>query len=366
MKLLHIVGNRPQFVKLTTVLRASVSHPEVQNIVVHTGQHYDFNMSDLFFQELNILKPHHYLGVGAGSSAYQTGHMIQKLEAVLTEEKPDCVMVYGDTNSTLAGALSASMLHLRCAHVESGMREYIQRAEELNRRIADLCSDFLFCPLPSAARNLIDERIPEERIFVTGDVTYDSYLLNVQKAESSDILDRIGVHSGQFILLTLHRAETVDVYQELAEVVDAIAAIDQPVVFPIHPRTRKRLIEYGLLQKLEKPPRLYQLEPVGYFDLIKLLKYTSVVVTDSGGVLREAFFAGRPVVSLDHKEGHRQIFKEIFEAGYAVIGKGKEGILKAVHDMTNRAFMPVKNNPFGDGKAAEKIIKILTGNLAGV
>ena len=336
MKLLHIVGNRPQFVKLTTVLRASVSHPEVQNIVVHTGQHYDFNMSDLFFQELNILKPHHYLGVGAGSSAYQTGHMIQKLEAVLTEEKPDCVMVYGDTNSTLAGALSASMLHLR------------------------------FCPLPSAARNLIDERIPEERIFVTGDVTYDSYLLNVQKAESSDILDRIGVHSGQFILLTLHRAETVDVYQELAEVVDAIAAIDQPVVFPIHPRTRKRLIEYGLLQKLEKPPRLYQLEPVGYFDLIKLLKYTSVVVTDSGGVLREAFFAGRPVVSLDHKEGHRQIFKEIFEAGYAVIGKGKEGILKAVHDMTNRAFMPVKNNPFGDGKAAEKIIKILTGNLAGV
>jgi UDP-GlcNAc3NAcA epimerase len=365
MKLLHIVGNRPQFVKLATVLRAATGWPEVKNIIVHTGQHYDPNMSSLFFEELGIPAPHHYLGVGPGSSSYQTGLMMQKMDPVLVLEKPDCVMIYGDTNTTLAGALTASMLHFPCAHVESGMREYVRRAEELNRRVADTCCDFLFCPLPSAAANLIKENIPAERIFVTGDVTYDSYLANARLAEKSAILDQVGVQPGRYALLTLHRAETVDIDSKLTEVVSALSEIEQPVVFPVHPRTRKRLIEFSLVENLEKSEHLRLLEPLGYFDLLKLLKYANVAITDSGGVVREAFFAGRPTVSLDVTGGHKQIFKEIFDTGYATIGIGKEGILQAYHLMANKPPAPANNNPFGDGRAAERMLNIILEKMVG-
>lgn len=358
MKIASIVGARPQFIKcaqLSKELRKS--H---QEIIIHTGQHYDYEMDKVFFDELEIPQPDYNLGVGSGTHGVQTGKILIGLDPILSDEKPDCVIVYGDTNTTLAGALAAYKLHYPCAHVESGMREYIRRAEEMNRKIADHCSDFLFCPLKRAADNLIREGIGEERIFFTGDVTYDAYIANSKIADKCNILSKLRISPENYIVLTLHRAETVDIYEKLCEIIDALTEIKETIIFPAHPRTKRRLVEFGLIEKLEKPGNIYILEPVGYFEFLKLLKHSKLVITDSGGVVKEAFYAKKPSVSLDHTRGHEEVFREIFDLTYILTGTTKEGILSAYDKMINRTLPTIENNPFGDGHAAEKIVEILS------
>lgn len=360
MKILHVVGARPNFIKLAPVLKASKEYKQIKNIIVHSGQHYDYNMSRVFFKELGIPKPDYNLGAGSGTHGVQTGNILLGLDQVLLNENPDCVIVYGDINTTLAGALSAYKLHFPCAHVESGMREYIKRAEEINRTVADHCSDFLFCPIKRAADNLIREGIGKERIFVTGDVTYDAYIANSKVADKYNTLSELGVRPDNYIICTLHRAETVDIYQRLCEVVDTITEIEEIIIFPAHPRTKGKLIEFGLIEKLEKSGNIYILEPVGYFEFLKLLKHSKLVMTDSGGVVKEAFYARRPCISLDLARGHKEIFREVFDLAYVLTGTTKESISSAYDKMVNRTLPTIENSPFGDGHAAEKIIEILS------
>jgi len=363
MKLLHIVGNRPQFIKLSPVLRASEKHGDMKNIVVHSGQHYDYNMSKVFFDELGIAEPDYNLNVGSGTHGIQTGNILTALDPILTSESPDCVLVYGDTNTTLAGALAAYKMHYPCAHVESGVREYVKRAEEMNRKAADNCSDFLFCPIKRAADNLTREGIEDARIFVTGDVTYDAFIVNSGIADRHNVLGRLGLSTDRYILLTLHRAETVDVRNKLGGVVEALVSIGDTIVFPAHPRTKGRLEEFGLLEKLEKSGNVFVLEPVGYFEFLNLLRHSKLVMADSGGVIKEAFYAGKPCISLDHTGGHEKVFEELIDLKYVIIGKTKEDILSGYNKMQNGCPAKIENNIYGDGHAAEKIIEILSREL---
>ena len=360
MKLVHIVGNRPQFIKLSPILKATERYKEIENIILHSGQHYDYNMSKIFFDELEIPEPNYNLEVGSETHGIQTGKMLVGLDPILLKEKPDCIIVYGDTNTTLAGALAAYKLHYPCAHVESGMRENIWRPEEMNKKIADHCSDFLFCPLKRAVNNLINEGIPAQKIYFTGDITYDAYLMNSKKAENSTILKDLDLDPEQYVLLTMHRAETVDNYNEIVGIINALIEINKLIIFPIHPRTEKRLKEYSLLNRLERRANIRLIKPVGYFEFSKLLNNSTLVMTDSSGVIKETFYAKKPGITIDYTTE----YKEIFELGYNILaGKTKEGILKSYKKMINKNLPDIKDNPLGNGDAAQNMVKILFESL---
>jgi UDP-N-acetylglucosamine 2-epimerase (non-hydrolysing) len=360
MKLVHIVGNRPQFIKLSPILKATGGYKEIENIILHSGQHYDYNMSRVFFDELGIPEPDYNLEVGSGTHGIQTGKMLMGLDRILLKEKPNCVIVYGDTNTTLAGALASYKLHYPCAHVESGMREYIWRPEEMNKKIADHCSNFLFCPLERAVNNLINEGIPTKKIYLTGDVTYDAYLMNSKKTENSVILKNLNLDVKEYILLTMHRAETVDNYEEVVEILKGLREINELIIFPIHPRTENRLKEYGLLNQLKNHSNIRLIKPVGYFEFLKLLNNSQLVITDSSGVIKETFFAKKPGITIDYTTE----YKEIFELGYNILaGKTKKGIFKSYKERINKNLPDIKDNPLGDGNAAEKMVKILFDSL---
>lgn len=361
MKILHIVGNRPQFIKLAPFLKATRQYPEIQNVIVHSGQHYDYEMSKIFFEELGITKVDYNLEVGSGTHGFQTGKMLIKLDPILLKEKPDVVVVYGDTNTTLAGALAAYKLHFPVAHVEAGMREYIWRPEEMNKKIADHCADFCFCPLKRACLNLEKEGIEPDRIFFTGDITYDAFLMYKDIAIEKG---NIEVPEEDYILMTMHRAETVDVYERVKGVIEALLEIPMRIVYPIHPRTKKRLIEMRLYEKVERADNINLIEPIGYFEFLKLLLNSRLVITDSSGVLKEAFYAKKPCVTVDNTTE----YKEIFDMGYNVLaGTEKESILRNVENMLGRKFGPIDSgeNPFGDGHAADKMVAILMEKILG-
>lgn len=355
MKILHIVGNRPQFIKLAPFLEATYKYPEIQNIILHSGQHYDYGMSRIFFEELGVTEVDYNLGVGAGTHGFQTGNMLIKLDPILLKEKPDVVVVYGDTNTTLAGALAAYKLHFPVAHVEAGMREYIWRPEEMNKKIADHCANFCFCPIKRAYLNLERESIESDRIFFTGDITYDAFLMNKDIAVEKG---NIEVPNEDYILITMHRAETVDVYERVKGVVEALLEIPIRIVYPIHPRTQKKLIELGLYEKLNGADNINLIKPVGYFEFLRLLLNSKLVMTDSGGVLKEAFYAKKPCVTVDDTTE----YKETFDMGYNVLaGTKKENVVKELEAMLSKGFDPAipPENPFGDGHAADKMISIL-------
>src|SRR5262249_38164459 len=281
MRVLSIVGARPQFVKLAVICRAMEGRAGWTHSIIHTGQHYDSGLSDVFFQELGIPAPDHHLGVGSGSHGEQTGEMLKRLEPVLAEEKPDWVLLYGDTNSTLAGAVVASKLVMRTAHIEAGLRSYRRgMPEEINRVVADHISDLLLCPTPLAMGNLKKEGI-EARAVLTGDVMYDAAIQYRQIAESRNgALDRIWQRGG-FALATVHRAENTDDPERLRAIVDALERIASticPVVWPVHPRTRKRLAETGC-----SPSALNMIEPASYFEMLLLEGRARFILTDSGG-----------------------------------------------------------------------------------
>lgn len=364
--ILTVVGARPQFVKAAVVsrlIRSEIWKGRFFETLVHTGQHYDDNMSEVFFREMRIPEPDVNLGVGGGNHGEMTGHMLEGLECLLLERKPDVVLVYGDTNSTLAGVLAASKLLVPVAHVEAGLRSWNKRMpEEQNRIVADHLSTWLLCPTDRAVENLRAEGMPDggaepsadnPRVSKVGDVMYDASLfyrdLAVGRSDCDRGLARLGLTS-PFRLLTLHRAENTDDKARLASILEAIRrADDQPVVFPLHPRTRKVLDDYGFAL----PPHVLAIDPVGYLDMLELERECSCVVTDSGGMQKEAYFFGKPCVTLrDQTE-----WTETVDSGWnRLVGADTGRILDA---LSAEPLSGPRPEYYGTGNAGERVLKEL-------
>lgn len=355
-KAILVVGTRPNFIKAAPLYRALVQHSAFEPILVHTGQHYDFNMSDVFLSQLGLPIPKHNLKSGSGTHGVQTGRMLIGMDEVLVAEKPDVVVVIGDTNTALAGALSAYKLGIPVAHVEAGLREFIWRPEEINKKIADHCSDFCFCPTPTAVANLASEGMPENRVFLTGDITYDAFLQAMERLRpSGEMLSTFGVEPGSYALLTLHRAETVDRPDLLTAIVDQLIASDAVFVFPVHPRTRRRLHEFGLMPRVVKARNIKLMEPVGYFEFLDLMLSSRIVVTDSSGVLKDAFYSRRPCLVVDETTE----YVELLPLGMTVlVGRDARALRPSMERLWNAPF-EVADFPLGDGHAAEKMVDIL-------
>lgn len=363
IKIITVVGARPQFIKAAAVSRAigafNEEHSDVHidEHIVHTGQHYDENMSKVFFDELKIARPAVNLEVGSGPHGQQTGVMLERLEQVLLDEKPDWLLIYGDTNSTLAGAMAAVKLHIPVAHVEAGLRSFNRRMpEEINRVVADCISALLFCPTNAAVENLAREGITEG-VHKVGDVMYDSVLFNTQLAEqTSDIMSQLNLEPKSFCLATVHRAENTDEPDRLAGILEAFRQIDCPIILPLHPRTHKTLRTIG--QDISDNVRV--IDPVSYLDMIILEKNTRLILTDSGGVQKEAYWFSVPCVTLrDETE-----WVELVRAGCnRVVGANTKTILSAVaafeaeEDAASLASRPARL--YGDGHSAERITTVL-------
>ena len=358
MKIVTVIGARPQFIKAAVVSRLFAALPDVQEILVHTGQHYDESMSDIFFQELGIPKPAYHLGVGSGTHGAMTGRMLEAIERVLFEVKPNALLVYGDTNSTLAGALAAVKLHIPVAHVEAGLRSFNRRMpEEINRVMADHVSAWLFAPTQTAVDNLRHEGIRDDSTFLVGDVMYDAALFYGSRA-SDAALARHGLGSKEYVLATIHRAENTDVPSRLAALFEALqqVAAEIPVVLPIHPRTRAALARQGVA--LDKAANLRLVDPLGYLDMVALEKHACVIATDSGGVQKEAFFHRVPCVTLrDETE-----WTELVALGWNRLVPPNDaasvfhGVMRAL-----RGDLPAvpDADPYGGGTAGERIAQTL-------
>ncbi|GGJ63930.1 UDP-GlcNAc3NAcA epimerase [Anoxybacillus voinovskiensis] len=349
MKIVTILGARPQFIKAAPVSR--VLRKKHTEIIVHTGQHYDANMSDIFFAELNIPKPDYHLGVGSGTHGKQTGEMMIKLEEIVLNEQPDYVLVYGDTNSTLAGALVAAKLHIPVIHVEAGLRSFNKKMpEEINRIMTDHVSEFLFCPTDTAVENLKNENITRNVLNI-GDVMYDAVLYNKELAqEKSTILADLGLEAKQYHLITIHRAENTDDVQNMKNILEAFAQIEEVKVWPMHPRTKYKLASYGL--SVEAIPNLKVIEPVGYLDMLTLESNAKKIITDSGGVQKEAYFMQVPCVTVREQT---EWVETLETEANILVGTDVEKIVAAV----KKDVRPVYSDVFGDGKAAEKIVEAI-------
>lgn len=299
MKIVTIIGARPQFVKAAIVSQA-LAKQGIDEVLVHTGQHYDNNMSQIFFDELEMPAPHFNLGVGSGLHGQQTGEMLIAIEKILVQEKPDTLLIYGDTNSTLAGALAAAKLHIPIAHVEAGLRSYNRRMpEEINRIVADQLSAILFTPTAQAVNNLMREGYDPDKIYTVGDVMYDAALFYARKAQNhSHILQTLDYQKDDYILATIHRAENTDDLTRLHTIFSALEKINQHkrVVLPLHPRTRNLLNKHFPTEFARST--IHFIEPIGFMDMVMLEKNAAMIMTDSGGVQKEAFFYGVPCVTL--------------------------------------------------------------------
>lgn len=353
MKIATVIGARPQFIKAAVVSRAFKAHQNVTEVLIHTGQHHDDNMSDIFFRELDIPKPAHHLGIAGGSHGRMTGRQLEAIEAVFLADRPDWVLVYGDTNSTLAGALAAAKLHIPVAHVEAGLRSFNRRMpEEINRVLTDHVSALLFAPTGTAAANLAAEGVEPALCHVVGDVMFDAARFYAQQAQDrSAIIDAMGLEAGRFCLVTVHRQENTDIPQRLSAIFAALRdlARTQPVVLPLHPRTRKMLQASGDFAIMTQG--LDIIDPVGMFDIIELMRNASLVLTDSGGLQKESYFHGTPAVVLrDETE-----WTELLQIGWARLCPpvSADAILTAAR----APFTPTGDaNPFGDGHAGKAIV----------
>jgi UDP-GlcNAc3NAcA epimerase len=349
MKILTILGARPQFIKAGSVSREILKHKEIKEIIVHTGQHYDANMSDIFFEEMQIPKPDYFLGIGGKSHGVMTGQMIEKIEEVCLKEKPDWVMVYGDTNSTLAGAIVASKLHIKLAHIEAGLRSFnMNMPEEVNRILTDRVSNILFCPTDTAMQNLKNEGYDKLdcKIVKSGDVMQDGAIFYKDLAVKPlcEIKD-------DFILCTIHRAENTNDENRLKSIFEALNEIakEKQIILPLHPRT-KNIIE-SLKLNIQN---LTIIEPVGYLEMVWLIDNCSLVMTDSGGLQKEAYFFEKPCVTMrDETE-----WVELVDGGFNVLaGSDKEKIVNAFENYSE--FKKLKLDLYGDGRASGVVIKEL-------
>ena len=356
MKIVTIVGARPQFIKCAPVSRAlRKNHTEV---LVHTGQHYDYGMSEIFFRELDIPLPDYNLGIGSGSHGHQTGSMLAAIEDVLQKECPDALLVYGDTNSTIAGALAAAKLHIPVIHIEAGLRSFDKRMpEEINRILTDHISDLLFCPTETAVQNLKNEGITKG-VYHVGDVMADAVLFNKERADAySNVLKTVGTAKKQYIAATIHRPSNTDSKENMTAILQAFGTCGKTVIFPIHPRTKKYLQEYNLTI----PENVHLLDPLGYLDMLHLTANAEKIVTDSGGVQKEAYLLKTPCITL--RENTEWI--ETLTGGWNVLvhSHNPQDILRVLNaDIHPENWTPV----FGDGHGAEKTVELLERNLPGL
>ena len=347
-KIASIVGARPQFVKAAPVSRALAN--DFEEILIHTGQHYDYGMSEVFFTELGIHEPDYNLGAGGGTHAEQTGKMMVKLEKVFSSLAPDLVLVYGDTNSTLAGALTASKMHIPIAHVEAGLRSYNRAMpEEINRVVTDQLSSVLLCPTMAAVQSLEKEGIVEG-VHNVGDVMYDALLYNLELArKQSTILSKLDLQSGEYALATVHRAANTDDPANMRSILSAFGQLSTRIIFPLHPRTRKLLAQYNL----SAPSNVFLIDPVGYLDILILEENANCILTDSGGMQKEAYLLGVRCITLrDETE-----WVETVEAGWnRLVGAHSKAIRSAYENWHPQGERP---DLYGDGHAAQKVCAIL-------
>lgn len=356
MRILTVVGNRPQFIKAAAV--SGLLRKEHEEVLVHTGQHYDDSLSTVFFTELGLARPDRELGIGGGSNTGQTARMLAALEPLLGDEHPDAVLVYGDTNSTLAGGLAAAQAGIPVVHIEAGMRSFDRSMpEELNRVLTDHLSDLLLCSSDTAAENLQAESVAG-RVEVVGDVMVDVAMRLQPLARADDVGQRAhGVKSGEYLLLTAHRAGNVDDPDRLRALVELVKALRQPIVFPVHPRTHARLKDAGLLEELEQLDGLHLTEPLGYVEFSALLCQSRAVLTDSGGVQKEAYLASVPCVTLRANTE----WVETVSTGWNTLVDLDAAAALAALDST-----PPHEHPelYGDGHAAGRCVQAI-GTLEG-
>lgn len=354
MRIASIVGARPQFIKAAPLSKTLQREHRV--VLIHTGQHYDGELSRIFFEQLKIPQPDYNLGVGSGGHGEQTGRMLTEVESVLLKEEPDLVIVYGDTNSTLAGALAAVKLHIKVAHVEAGLRSYNRRMpEEINRLLADHISDLLFCPSQRAIQNLQREGI-EEGVYLVGDVMLDALLENMEVARrQSLVMETLGLSEEGFLLLTIHREDNTDQLENLKSIVEAVISLEKMVVFPAHPRVRKWLRRWGLWERCLVAPKLKIIDPVGYLDMLVLEEKAQAILTDSGGMQKEAYFLRTPCLTLREETE----WMETVECRWnTLVGTKPERIRKAVNELH---VPPQGENPYGEGEASLRIAEIIGG-----
>jgi UDP-GlcNAc3NAcA epimerase len=352
VKIVTVVGARPQFVKASIVSRAFKTAGGFAEVLVHTGQHFDQNMSDVFFDELAIPEPAYNLGIGGGLHGQNTGRMIEAIESVLLSEKPDWALVYGDTDSTLATAVAASKLQIPLVHVEAGLRSFNRAMpEEINRVLTDHCSDLLIAPSDVAVANLAKEGIAGDKVRLAGDVMYDAALDFAGLAQKhSNFLEELGLRRGEFILCTAHRKENVDDPARLEGIVAGLGRSVLPVVLPLHPRTRNRLVEFGIAL----PPNVRVIDPVGYLDMILLEANAAKIVTDSGGVQKEAFFHRVACVTLREETE----WVELVEAGVnCLVGTDPAAIAAALEQSVDPSLFDI--DLYGGGTATQRIVEIM-------
>ncbi|HJH27457.1 MAG TPA: UDP-N-acetylglucosamine 2-epimerase (non-hydrolyzing) [Methanophagales archaeon] len=358
MKISIILGTRPEIIKMSPVIR-ELENQTLDYFILHTGQHYSYNLDKIFFEDLELPAAKYNLDVGSGSHAEETGKMLIGIEKVLKEEKPDVVLVEGDTNTVLAGALAASKLHIKVGHVEAGLRSYDRTMpEEINRVLADHVSDYLFAPTEKAKENLLREGIEENKIFVTGNTIVDAVYQNLEIAKRKvDILKKLNLNPEEYFLVTAHRQENVDNKERLKGILEGLELVYRkfnfPIIYPIHPRTKKKIREFGL----EVPEGIGLIEPLGFLEFLQLEANAKLVLTDSGGVQEETCVLKVPCVTLrDNTER-----PETLEVGSNVLaGVNQEKILEGIEKMKDKEAN--WKNPFGDGKAGNIIIKILITN----
>ena len=358
-KIFTVVGARPQFIKAAVVSRALAQNENIEEVLVHTGQHYDANMSDVFFDELHIPRPHHQLGVGGGTHGQNTGRMLEKLEALMLAEKPDWVLVYGDTDSTLAGALAASKLHIPVAHVEAGLRSFNRRMpEEINRVLTDHVSSVLFAPTATAAKHLAHEGIAASKVHIVGDVMYDAALFYKTRAKQPTQAVGQDWAKEAFVLCTVHRAENTDNAERMQSILAGLASAQCQVVLPIHPRTRARLAQMGL----KIPVNVHVIEPVSYLEMVWLEMNCRLVMTDSGGVQKEAYFHEKPCVTMrDETE-----WTELVELGVnRLVGVDPQQIAKSLSmEVDCKCFQ--NQSVYGAGQSGILVAQYLFENQAHV
>ena len=360
IKLLCVVGARPNFIKLAPLLNTARNYPDIKITIVHTGQHYDYNMSKVFFRDLNIPAPDVHLGIGSGTHSYQTGQIMIDLEREVIKRKPDVIVVIGDVNSTLAGALVAAKLCIPLAHIEAGLRSFDRTMpEEINRVVTDALSELLFAPGGNAVRNLIREGIPRRKIFSVGNIMIDALKQYLPLAKKSRITQALNLTHANYALVTLHRPGNVDNKKTLTGIITALTAISKEIqiAFPIHPRTKKQLKVFGLVKSLKETGNIKVIEPVGYVESINLLINARLVLTDSGGVQEETTFLGVPCLTLRNETEWEETIKQ---GTNLLVGTKPEKIIDEAYKIFKLKKTYSHHIPINwDGKTALRIIKII-------
>lgn len=363
MKIAIVLGTRPEIIKMSPIID-EINSRGIDYTLIHTGQHYDHEMSDQFFVELELPAPNYNIGVGSASHGAQTGQMVEGIEKVLSDEKPDILLVQGDTNAVLAGAIAASKLHIPVGHVEAGLRSYDETMpEEINRMVAGVCSKLYFVPTEKSAVNLAIEYINPKNIFVTGNTVVDACYRNLEiaKKRESEIKSPINLDYDNIIAVTMHRAENVDNKDRLTNIVNALIELsDFNIIFPIHPRTRKKLEEFGLFDKLNNEEHIHISKPIGYLDFLLLLSKSAAVLSDSGGLQEEAITLNVPAMTIRYNTERPET---VSAGGNVLVGANKEKILNLANSLLTdeKTLNKMKNavNPYGDGTTSTQILDII-------